>query len=385
MKYIRTKPLAATFFKAGTSSTVTTMGAIPRYKYMFYANFVPSDYVGTILYPEYKGLGTWQNGISFKIHAIDRPNVELNLSELNQYNRKRYAYTKVEYQPLNIKIFDTVDDIPLKLWQRYFTYYFGDSRVKGNTTYNEFVTNPTMTDASNWGLNPIAERLNFFDRIEIYALYAGRYTQINLINPKISKVDWQGHDTASSDLIDVSMTIRYEAIEYLPTTAITANDAQRFGFDIEATLEPAGVPQPDRGFSYARTDVYQLINQLRRGGNSNLLSDISQGISNTLNIANSTLNIFNQLPIGAISRDGAIAIGQATRFLNTANSISNTGTQLAGTGTQITNSVSSLTNIFNGGLTTNPASVSRFVGTGYVNTGNQLSNSYYFNSLNFGR
>jgi hypothetical protein len=183
------------------------LSATPRYKFMFYANFKPSA-AALAAYPDksnliYSRLGTYQDGISFKIHSIDKPRIDLTTVELNQYNRKRYAYTKAEYQPFTIKIHDTVDDIPLRMWRDYFTYYFGDSRAKANGVYRQNILGEHDID---WGFNPKGEPINFFESVELYAIFGKTYTQINYINPKIKSIDWSNYETSSNDLGEVTNT-----------------------------------------------------------------------------------------------------------------------------------------------------------------------------------
>lgn len=351
MRYIRQKPLAATFFKAN-GGPATVMGAIPRYKFMFYANFVANK-DALALYPDYARLGDWEKGVSFKIHGIDKPNIDLAFQELNQYNRKRYAYTKVTYHPFSIRLYDTVDDVPLELWKRYFTYYFGDSRNKGGTTSSQSIYDQGVTTNSytpGWGFTPARENLNFFSRVELYAIYGGRYTQINYINPKITRVDWQQFDSSDSSPAELAMTLAYEAVEYMQSVPIKDRLTQlaqlgvdiekAFGFDIEKTLEVPGVPVPDQNLETwaPRTNVYSLLDKIASGNFSLTPNDILAGISNTFMVANTTLNMFNQLPIGAISPTTARVIGQAnqqiinarTRALLVTNP--NISTQFLGTG-----------------------------------------------------
>lgn len=364
MRYIRTKPLASTFFKAN-GGPGTVFGAIPRYKYMFYANFVASQ-SALELYPEYARLGNWEKGVSFKIHGIDKPSIDLNYSELNQYNRKRYAYTKLNYHPFNIKMYDTVDDIPLELWRRYFTYYFGDSRSKGaggaasETIYNQGVTSSEFSFAPGWGFTPIKEGLNFFSRVELYAIYGGRYTQISYINPKIVKIDWQQYESSDSNPAEMSMTMTYEAIDYKPSTRIGAYEANLFGFDIEQTNEVPGVPVPDQNLeSWApRTEVYSLLDRILSGNFNLTPTDILQGIGSAFTIANTTLNMFNQLPIGAISPTAARVIGQANQ--------------------QLTYGRTGLTLVTNGNVP------SQFLGTGYSYSQQAAGVLGQFGRFNFG-
>lgn len=228
-RLFKNRHYASRFFGADNSGQKMTQ--IPRTKFMFYANFVVGK-DATLIDPKLKDLGTIDSGISFKIRTIDKPKVNFAITELNQYNRRRYAYTKIEYQPITIRIFDTVDNRPLNLWKRYFTYYFGDSRPsKSNQIIlNNGPTDPTFEDGTGWGLRPIAEDLTFFDRLEVYSFYANKYTQFNYLNPKIATIDFTNYDTSSSDPDDLQMTIRYEAIEYLEEQAISDQQAAQFGF-----------------------------------------------------------------------------------------------------------------------------------------------------------
>lgn len=363
MRYIRQKPYASTFFKTN-GGIATQMGAVPRYKFMYYANFVASE-AALDLYPEYAKLGNWEEGISFKIHAIDKPNIDLTVSELNQYNRKRYAYTKINYHPCNIKLYDTVDDTSLELWRRYFEYYFGDSRQKGasgtgaQTIYNEMTVNPTFTYDSGWGLSPKRERYNFFDRIEVYALFGGRYTQINYINPKITRSDFMQYESSSSDMAELNLTIVYEAIEFLPSKVITAEDATKFGFDFEPALEVPGVPTT-RGLGSPRRDLLGILGDLQQGFAGLLGSDLVRGISNTFQVANTTLNIFSKSPfMSLLGTNAGRTLGQWNQSIYNAN-------------TGLT-------------LITNPSQPSNFLGKGYSYTQQAVGVLGQFGSFNFGR
>ena len=190
------------------------------------------------MYPSLNQLGTI-SGVSFKIKAIDRPNVDLQQKELNQYNRKRYAYTKTEYKPLNIIMYDTVDNKPFDLWVEYFTYYFGDARFKSSMTMQSNPVDPTFDDSTGWGLRPLAEQINFFTSVDLYAIFSKEYTRTTYLNPKISAVDWGNNDSSDSGLEECKMTLTYETLQYDSGT-ITAALANQFGFDITSTLEPPG-------------------------------------------------------------------------------------------------------------------------------------------------
>ena len=232
----------ASVFYGTTGGTETIMYRIPRVKYMYYATFQVNTQALS-MFPNLKDLGSWQNGVSFKVKTVDKPNVDLQTRELNQYNRKRYAYTKTEYKPVNITIYDTVDNVPFQMWIQYFAYYFGDVRLKSQTTMGTSPVDPTFDDSTGWGLRPLVDQVNFFTSLDIYALYNKKYTLTSYLNPKITAIDWGNHDSTSSDLEEVRMTLSYETLQY-DSGDITPSQAIQFGFNSSQFIEPAGVPEP---------------------------------------------------------------------------------------------------------------------------------------------
>ncbi len=227
---LKTRHIATKVF--GADNSMQPLTAVPRSKYMYFARLVPNSQA-TAIFPWLLKLDTPDQGVSFKIRTIDKPKIELNAVELNQYNRKRWAYTKVEYQPVTIRMFDTVDNRPLQMWKDYFIYYFGDSRANKNIIMGDQVVNSTFNDGTGWGLRPIAEELSFFSRLELYSLFGRKYTQTTYLNPKITMIDWQQYDSSNSEPDDLSITLRYEAIEYSEEREINGRMANMFGFNID--------------------------------------------------------------------------------------------------------------------------------------------------------
>lgn len=235
-RILRTRHLATKAF--GADDSMQPLTAVPRSKYMYFARFEANSQA-TTLYPWLAKLASADQGVSFKIKNIDKPKVELNAVELNQYNRKRWAYTKVEYQPVTVRLFDTVDNRPLQMWKDYFVYYFGDSRANKSILMNDYTVSGTFNDGTGWGLRPMAEELSFFSKLEIYSLFGRKYTKTTYLNPKITMIDWQQYDSSSSEPDEVSITLRYEAIEYSEEQPINTAMANVFGFTLdEPPLEP---------------------------------------------------------------------------------------------------------------------------------------------------
>jgi len=226
----------------GAQSPGQYMYAVPRYQWMYYANFVVNSQAA-IIYPWLRALGG-VDGISFKIKKIDKPNVELKTKTLNQYNRKRVIYTNTDYRPVNVTLWDTVDNKPLDMWRQYFTYYFGDGRQKTPYTMSQSTVSPTFSDDTGWGLRPLTEEVNFFTRLDVYAIFGKRYTRVSYLNPKITSVNFKSYQSDGEQLSDIDMQIAYETINYDPSAIITPAIAAQFGFDVG----PPAV-EPDVGTS----------------------------------------------------------------------------------------------------------------------------------------
>jgi hypothetical protein len=198
----------------GLDSPGQIVRSVPRTKFMFKAEFTLGAAANNMM--QNIGLNLWQDtdNIAYKVKVIDKPRIGLAATELNQYNKKKIVYTKIEYNEATLRLHDTVDNSMLNVWVNYFTYFFGDSRPKVDSNYRQGSVSPLFEDNTGWGLRPISENTNFFDAITVYALFANTYTSFKYINPKITNIDWQNYDYSSSDPEEVSVTFKYEAIEY---------------------------------------------------------------------------------------------------------------------------------------------------------------------------
>jgi len=289
----RNKQLANHFF--GSDAAGQQMRAIPRAKFMYYVNFVVDSTV-TAIYPELTYLGDWRDGISFMVKSIDRPSIDMQTIEVNEYNRKRVVYNKVKYAPTNITFHDTVDDRMHSIWLKYFQYYFGDSRPKTDAAKHSALVESSFYDSSGWGFRPINEAKNFFQQIEIYAIFGGRYTQINYINPRITRIEWQRFDSASgAETTEVSMGLDYEFIEYAATGEfLTQEQIDQMGFTVDVTVEPENVPRPIN--NQLAVDAYGLLQRL--SSPNSLLNSLTNSISTRLGFSST---LVNNLIGGAVS------------------------------------------------------------------------------------
>jgi hypothetical protein len=239
---LRSPRTATRAFGVGSPNQVVT--AVPKTKFMFFVEFVLSA-GGRAMITGNTDLNTYNGnrGLSFKVKQIDKPKITIKTTELNQYNKKRLVYTGADYSEASIKLYDTVDDSAMATWIDYFTYYFGDSRIKTKMAYGQSPIDPTFTDESGWGFRPISEDTKFFDKITVYAFYANTYTAFSYINPKITLIDWQTKDYSSSEPEELGISFKYELIEY-EAFGKPIRDPSRFGWLPIDTLF-VKIPIPD--------------------------------------------------------------------------------------------------------------------------------------------
>lgn len=217
--------------------------AVPRMKFMFAVNFVLSP--GGLQMMNYVDLNTYlDKGIMFKVKQIDKPKMNLVTADLNQYNKKRIVYTKVDYSEASMRLYDAVDNTVLRWWVDYFTYYYGDSRLKTAGEYLQSPVDPSFIDGTGWGFRPLIEDTNFFEKITVFAFYANTYTAFSYINPKITNVNWQQRDYSSNEPEEVDVSFKYELIEY-EEFGKPIGDFSRFGWsDIDWLPVDSGPVKP---------------------------------------------------------------------------------------------------------------------------------------------
>jgi len=188
----------------------------PKVGFLYFVNFNVNKDIISKLDPSYIARGL--NDVGFLVKKIDLPKFKISTETLNQYNRKTVVQTKIQYNDINIDFHDDNNDATTNLWKNYYNYYYfdgkyGQTRAEDGRILEFTDTKYGITDYA-YGLDNFQNK-NFFDSIDVYVLHKKRFTQITLINPKIS--DWT-HDSLdqgeSGKVLGNKMTIAYEAVVY---------------------------------------------------------------------------------------------------------------------------------------------------------------------------
>ena len=200
----------------------------PRQKFQGYVSFVVNRLLyGDSLYGDMNS-SNFRLRLGSLVRTATLPEVEFKTETKNAYNRKRIVNTGVEYQPVDIKVFDTINNEWLTMFMKYFTYHYMNPR---NKQYNERDVGPDprrddstrmaensnfgTTGSSRWDSNAygynVNELANFFERIDYVIYHGNKAVQYSLINPVLTRFRTGDIDYSSSDVMEFDMTFEYES------------------------------------------------------------------------------------------------------------------------------------------------------------------------------
>lgn len=183
---------------------------IPRHKFLFWVRFVrPPGIGGRTPY------GDWNTGVSFRVKTFDKPKYSVQTETLNSYNKKRVIQNRVEYQPVSIRFYDTLDDAAVMMIHDYMTFYYADFRKPTSSVWKHDQTDETVY-GGDWGFAPAPmspEDSCFFERIEIYTFGGGLYSRYDLVRPKISSVEPDILDYSDTNsTAEIGITVQPEGV-----------------------------------------------------------------------------------------------------------------------------------------------------------------------------
>lgn len=188
-----------------------TYARAPKLGFLYFVSFdINRD---AVIDPVWNDNG--KQDIGLLVNKIDLPKFKIKTEMINQYNRKTQVPTVLSYDPVNIEFHDDNSEITNGLWKNYYKYYFADSNYGDQQGgMKSFIdTKYGKTDYS-YGLDSFQNK-SFFNAIDIYVLHQQQFTQITLINPKISSWD---HATLDQDqgtsTLKNKMTVVYEDVLY---------------------------------------------------------------------------------------------------------------------------------------------------------------------------
>lgn len=222
--------------------TTNAYGNSPKFKWLFHVYFdINKRFVASNQNLEKIFPSTTNYGLLVK--SVDLPKYTFTLSEMNQYNRKRFVQTKIAYDPVRITFHDDNANQIRQLWYNYFSYYYYDPNQPLENSNGMRIKKPGEASAElnyrdiyhvdynseqNWGysgeiqefkISPTSgfynQKTPFFNSIRIYGFNQHNWSLYELINPIIETFahdNYNYYDTRS--IMENTMTVRYESVKY---------------------------------------------------------------------------------------------------------------------------------------------------------------------------
>ena len=175
----------------------------PKYKFLFYVNFILSSDV-----PAYVS----SREIGYLVKSVELPKFTMDVKDLNQYNRHVYIQDRIKYEPVTIKFHDDNDNALRELWQNYYNYYYADGQYSLNDYNYDDRYQPRLH--SSWGLDN-GSLTPFFSAVEIYSMFGGQSNKITLMSPVITSFSHDTHDySENTGIMEATMQLRYNGVTY---------------------------------------------------------------------------------------------------------------------------------------------------------------------------
>jgi len=316
------------------SKTFTTDGFsnAPKFKWLFHVYFdINASFMNDAAFPDPKLPG-------LLVKNITLPKYNMTLVEMNQYNRKRFVQTKINYDPVNITFHDDNAGAIKKLWYNYYSYYYNDTNSATKTPTNTLSNNTYSGDISgdqNWGYmgEPSTStgaaaistpKARFFNSIKIFGFNQHNFSCYTLINPIIDRFEHDTYDYYQTNgVMENRMTIRYETVTYEEGAINGQNPGEKVtGFGSEEyydrLLSPISQPGGNRNIMGQGGLVDAGSGILEDLGSGNILGAVTKGLNarRTVKEMGGTKNVLtaakSELVAGATAA-AASAVGSATR------------------------------------------------------------------------
>jgi hypothetical protein len=213
---------------------------MPKQKFLFHVVFNTDE---TLFFNGFNNNEKYE--LNLMVKSADLPRYGMNLEEKIQYNKKMYAATRIQYEPVNITFHDDHADTVNAFWKKYYEYHIADS-VAMNSDLQISQTKDDYYDFGNtrkitkFGMDtPAVRKKPYLRGIELFVLHKQRFTSMTLVNPVIGSFAHDNVDqTQGNGILSNTMQVFYETVIY-KSGLINKNNVNGF-----ATLRYDKEPSP---------------------------------------------------------------------------------------------------------------------------------------------
>ena len=152
---------------------------LPKQKFLYHVVFNTDE---TLFVDGFSSAERFQ--LNMLVKACDLPRYGLNLEEKNQYNKKMYAATRINYEPVNITFHDDHADTVNAFWKKYYEYHIADSVAVNrsdiaNITKDDLYESIDKKTITKFGMDtPRQRKKPYLKGIEIFVLHKQRFTSM---------------------------------------------------------------------------------------------------------------------------------------------------------------------------------------------------------------
>ena len=230
------------------------------------------------------------------VKTIKLPTFNIDVQEMNQYNRKRLIQSKIKYQPIEITFHDDNMSQVTAMWDAYYRYNYADawnpivapfSTAPAIKDYNRRnIYDPSISGDTEYGYRGDArseggnradggEKIPFFNNITVYGMWAGQFIAYTLINPIITSYDHDTYDYADGGgTMQNRMTINYETVVY-NTGAIGDIGPDSEGSDLVTGFAgPDSYDRRESPLEQGGSNPLDILKRMENLGEGSILDDI---------------------------------------------------------------------------------------------------------------
>jgi len=221
-----------------------------RQKFNGYVNFTFNSEVDV----DFLNDAEFRNTLSSLVKTAQFPTAEFQTDVKNQYNRKRITVSGVEFKPISITAYDTVDSMWVVLLMKMYSHLFQNPLNKysvnggnvspknidydvvpksvasgGAESTGSSFNRPFDSNRSGLNLRPGNQR-NFISHMDVVQYHGQKATKFTLFNPMITSFEIEAIDHADSQPSLITMNIDYENFTMHPKVNdwISEDELKRF-------------------------------------------------------------------------------------------------------------------------------------------------------------
>ena len=291
---------------------------MPKQKFLFHVVFNTDE---TLFFGGNEHNSNERYQLNMLVKSCDLPKYGMNMEEKIQYNKKMYAATRIQYDPVNIAFHDDHADTVNAFWKKYYEYHIADS-VSMNSDLSISSTKDSLYDSidtkgdgnrtNKFGMDTPAKRNRpYLKGIEIFVLHKKRFTSMTLVNPVIGSFSHDNLDAADgAGVLANTMQIMYETVIY-KAGIINKNNVPGFAtvnYDNEPS--PLSILGGGTNSIFGPGGIVDGIGSVMRNVQSGNILGAILGASNTYNNAKRIKKGDVKEELKGIAKDGILEVGK---------------------------------------------------------------------------